>query len=255
MPDDFDALHKRMSLADPAVYLHVDDDTLTRLLDESKRPHVSVRRRLFIGVSIVGVFAIGAVAAPAAADVLRAFFAQTGTFGNAEMSEEDSSEWIDLLAPDAREYIASVYPDYLPVPSGIDAQQFRLTVADSIIATARTTSEQEGGGGVLQQRTGLVRSFEQTAYGEWIRTWLVADKAGDLVARDAAAAVMQKATTWPAFVATDGGGIIARMQTFADAAHDGDRDGMQAAAQYNLVDGPGGWDGVDRDSWITEHTP
>ncbi len=254
MQDDFDPVLTRIRDADPASRLSVDDATLTRLLADSKRPRPARHRKLILGIGLIGVLAVGA-AAPAAADVLRAFLAQTGTFGNAIHSEEDNSEWSDLLAPDARKYIASIYPDDLPVPPGTDVATFRLLVADKIIAAAHATSQQEGGVGIQQQRTGLQRSFEQTAYGEWIRTWLVADKAGDVATRDAAAAALQDACSWPAFVATDGGGVIAQMQTFADAAGDVDRDGVQAAAQYNLVDGAGGWDGIDRNWWITEHTP
>lgn len=254
MPDDQDRALQRLLNADPAARLHVDDGTLTRLLHASKQPRGRARRSWAIGVGIAGILAIGA-ATPAAADIVRAFLAQTGTIGDSATTEEDSTEWIDLLAPDAREYIASVYPDYLPPPPGIDAAEFRLVVADHIIAAAHATSEQEGGVAIQQQRTGLVRSFEQAAYQEWIRTWLVADDAGDIAIRSIAATVLQEACVWPAFVSTDGGGVIARMQTFADAAAQGDRDGVQAAAQYNLVDGSGGWDGVDREWWFTEHQP
>jgi hypothetical protein len=254
MPDNHDPVLERLRGADPANRLTADDDTLSKLLADSKRLRPARRRRLVIGVGLIGVLAVG-VAAPAAADVVRAFLAQTGTFGNAAYSEEDSSEWIDLLAPDARDYIASIYPEDLPVPPGTDLSTFRLLVADKIIAAAHATSEQEGGVAIQQQRTGLMRSFESTAYQEWIRTWLIADQEGDTAGRDAATVALQDACTWSAFVATDGGGVIARMQTFADAAKDGDREGVQAAAQYNLVEGAGGWDGVDRDWWITEHTP
>lgn len=254
MPDDNDHVLQRVRGADPAGSVRVDDATFARVLDKSKRSNGRARRRVIIGVGIAGVLAVGA-AGPAAADIVRAFLAQTGTFGNAATTEEDSSEWIDLLAPDARGYVASVYPDYLPIPPGVDSSGFRLAVADQIIAAAQATSDQEGGIAIQQQRTGLVRSFEQAVYQEWIRTWLVADKAGDTSSRGAAAAVMQQACSWPAFVATDGGGVISLMQTFADAAKSGDLDGVQAAAQYNLVEGTGGWDGVDRTSWITEHQP
>jgi hypothetical protein len=239
--------------ADPATSLTTDAATLESLIGAARRNRPN-RRRFFIGAGIAGVLAIG-IAAPAAADVVRAFLAQTGEFGLPGFTENDESEYIDLLAPDAREYIMTVYPDYLPTPVAVDEHEFQLAVADKIVAAAVATSQQEGGVGVEQQRTGLVRTFEQFSYNEWIRAWLVADAAGDSAARDEATAVLADACSWPAFVATDGGGVIARMQTFADAAADGDRNGMQAAAQYNLVDGPGGWDGVDRDRWLTEHQP
>jgi hypothetical protein len=252
---DHDPVLKRIHDADPASRLHAEGATLSRLLNDAKRPRSSRRRRLFIiGASVAGMLAI-AVAAPAAAGVVRTFLAQTGTFGNVSSTETDATEWIDLLAPDAGEYIIDVYPNYLPIPPGVDAGEFQLQVAEQIIAAAHATSALEGGVGIQQQRTGLVRSFEQTAYGEWIRTWLVADLTGDLVTRDTATATLWAACSWPALVATDGGGIIAWMQTFADAAQAGDRVGMQAAAQYYEVAGPGGWDGVDRTPWLTEHQP
>lgn len=252
---DLDPVLKRMRDADPAATLQANDTTLTRLLSDTKRLRPSRQRRYFIiGAGVAGVLAI-AVTAPAAANAVHAFFARTGMFGNASNTEEDATEWIDLLAPDSRDYIASIYPEYLPIPPGSNALEFQVQVADQIIAAAHATSVLEGGAGIQQQRTGLVRSFEQTVYGEWIRTWLTADAAGDTETRETATATLQAACTWPAMVETDGGGIIAWMQTFADAAKAGDSEGMRAAAQYYELEGPDGWDGIDRTWWFTEHQP
>jgi hypothetical protein len=97
-----------------------------------------------------------------------------------------------------------------------------------------------------------MRTYESAAYAEWIGAWLAADSAGDVVARAEATRALRDACTWPAIVATDGGGIVEMMEQFADAAEIGDRDGVEYAAQGNAEWPATGWDGIDRRWWIDQ---
>lgn len=242
MPDTDDDLLARLKAADPAARLQVDGAHLERLMQ--RRP----RRRAWVIGGIIGALVIGA-AAPATAGAVRDFLAQTGQYGAGTGEDPDTTEWIDLTAPDAGEYMITLYPDYLPVPSGVDERQFRQEVVDQVIASARQSSANEGGVAVMQQSTGLVRTFESATYATWIGVWLAAD---DDAGRAEATRVLREACDWPAIVATDGGGIVDMMRRFADAAEHGDRDGVEYAAQGNAEWPASGWDGVDRSWWWTE---
>jgi len=245
MPETDDDLLVRLKAADPAARLDVHEAHLTRLM--ARRP----RRRLWIIGGIIGALAVGA-AAPATAGAVHDFLAQTGQYGSGSGEVADTTEWIDVTAPDAAEYMTTLYPDYLPIPSSVDEQRFRERVVDVLITTAKASSADEGGAAVMQQSTGLVRTFEAATYAEWIRTWLEADAAGDSAARAEATSAMRAACEWPAIVTTDGGGIVDLMKRFADAAERNDRTGVLVAAEYNADFGTSGWDGELRTWWLEQ---
>jgi len=245
MPMTDDDLLARLKAADPAARLDVDEVHLTRLM--ARHP----RRRLWIIGGIIGALVIGA-AAPATAGAVRDFLAQTGQYGTGTGEDADTTEWIDLTALDAAEYMTTLYPDYLPIPSGVDEQAFREGIVDQVIAAAQQSSANQGGVAVVQQSTGLVRTFEAATYAEWIRTWLEADAAGDSAARAEATSAMRAACEWPAIATTDGGGIVDLMKRFADAAEHNDRTGVLVAAEYNADFGTSGWDGEVRTWWLEQ---
>lgn len=260
MRDIDDPLDARLRSADPARRLTVDDtgfDDLLRQTTARRRPR---RRSVVIGAAVIAVVAMGAGATPAAADVVKTFLAQTGWFGDSpnpggQATGAWGEEYIDLLAPDTRDYIVSRSPAYIPLPTGTSRAKFDQDVADQIIAAARRTSKQNDGVGVTEHAILVQRSFEQYAYNQWIRLWLEADDRGDEAARTRAAHALRAACTWPAFAKTDGGGGGALMKDFAHAAETDDVEGVQAAAQFNAAGHPGstGWDGVARDWWIKKH--
>ena len=95
----------------------------------------------------------------------------------------------------------------------------------------------------------MQRSFETVVYAAWMGEWIAAHDAGDQARMVAAIAVLKDTPTWPALVATDGGGVTTLMAGFVAEMADGNAEVAQAAAQY---DGNPAWDGIDRDALIAE---
>lgn len=229
-----DELDKRISLADTARSLSPSDDALDALLRGTREVAPTVaprqRRRLVTGIALAGMIVIGGAAAlPAAAGVL-SFFAQsdwTCAWGS-ECGDPDG-QWIDTDASDFVDYTATVFPYDLPLPAGVDAEEFRIAAANEI---------QENPG--LQSETGVIHSFEARIYCAWVGEWLRSDDAGDLEARTAASEIMIQNADWPATVATDGGGITEIQRAFGDAALNGDREIVLTAAQWNACDSADG---------------
>lgn len=229
-----DELDRRMLLADPARNLTPSDDSLGELLGSTGERARSIRprsrRRKLVGWGVVGAVLIGgAVAAPAAADVIR-FLAQSDWTCNwGSECGDPAGQWIDTGAADFIDYTETVFPYELPLPAGVDAEELRLSVAASRHANPALTPDYS-----------IVFSFEGQIYCEWVGEWLNRDAEGDTAARDAAARVMRDSADWPGLVASDGGGIAEMQRALGEAALEGNREAVQAAAQYNDCDA---WDG------------
>ncbi|TPW76721.1 hypothetical protein [Schumannella sp. 10F1B-5-1] len=177
------------------------------------------RRRLAWGGGIAALaLLLGGVTAPAAADAIRQFLAQTGqTCSGGECGE--GSEVIDLNAPDVDEYAASLYPDYVPVPPG--------TTRDAIIQQVSSEADLNRAPG-LTTESGFVMQYEIAGYCGWVGDWLAAEKKHDTQRRDAATQVIVASTAWPNLNAGDAGKINALV---AGAAQSGDAEGIRFAAQ------------------------
>jgi len=201
------------------------------------------RRRLFAGLSLAGLVVFGgAIAAPAAADAIREFLAQSDwrcTFGS-ECGDPDDG-WIDTSAADLPDYLASVYPEQLPFAAPLTREDVLASIGGELASTPALTSE-----------TSVQRLFENTAYCSWVGLWLDSDTAGDTASRDDATAVLRDAASWPAMTATDGGGIMDNQAAFAGLAEDGDREGVMLAAQMNAC---ASWDGEERSARLEELQP
>ena len=59
----------------------------------------------------------------------------------------------------------------------------------------------------LTPELNVQRSFETVVYTAWMGEWIAANDAGDQTRIKAAFAVLEDTPTWPALVATDGGGV------------------------------------------------
>lgn len=216
----------RRGIAVPAVAVAVLVSE-TRTKSESG----SLRRRILAGAAGAAVVGGGLAAAPAAADAIRHFLAQTDvTFGGTEVVED--SEFVDTSAPDLGAYIESIYPEWLPLAPG----QSRAGVIEQV----RAAHAAEPG---FTQEVVVRRSLEHAVYVGWIDEWIAAHADGDTARMAVAAGALADASTWPAFVATDGGGVTWIMAGYAREIAAGN---VEAAQELAQVEGAASWDGVDR---------
>ena len=198
----------------------------------------TLRTRATAASAAVAIVLSGIVAGPATADIVQRFLAQTVLNPSVDSVASPSEEKIDTSASDLPEYAASIYPQWLPLAPGQTQQGIIAQVAAQQAATTALTTE-----------LNVQRSFETVVYSAWMGEWIAAHDAGDQARMNAAIAVLEDTPTWPALVATDGGGITKLMAGFVAEMADGNAEVAQAAAQY---DGNPAWDGIDRDALITE---
>lgn len=227
-----DDLDRRLGAADPArpVAPHVLDALSAEAHREGR---FSRRRRLtIIGLSSLLVIGGGAVAAPAAADVVRAFLAQADWFPAAGGEVLADSEWVDTSQRDLRAYLDTVYPVWLELAPGQD----REGILDAVAADSAANPG-------LTQEVSLRRMIETRAYCGWAVELADAHAAGDERRYDAAAAAVLSAADWPAIVATDGGGIADRLHEVGSAAVDGEHGAwlhVYAAGDCDILGFPAG---------------
>lgn len=141
------------------------DDRVARARRRATR-----RRRRIAGVTITLLLAV-----PPAAYAASQFLARTGYFGAAGMTEHDTSEWIDVCAPDVAAYVHSLpHPTDAPPPGMTWAQ-----VADEVATQLRD----EAAGdcptpGAVVNETGVRSRFFFLAEGHWARAALADHAAG-----------------------------------------------------------------------------
>jgi hypothetical protein len=219
-----DELDARLRHADPTGTSPVAGRGLDALLRSTEVASRGSRRRsLLFGLGIAGIVVVGgALAAPAASGVMR-FLAQTdwSCGGGSECGDPDA-QWIDSSAPDAAEYVASVYPDAIPFSSTWP----RDAAVDRV---SRALTENPG----LISEVSVQRIYESVAYCSWVEQWLASDSSGETQQRDEATERLREAAGWPAMTATDGGGIMAMQAEFATSAEAGDRTGVLEASRAN----------------------
>jgi hypothetical protein len=236
-----DQLDRRLRRTDPMAGVHVPEHVLDRMHVEVRAASAKSRQRRFAGIAGLGVFALGGLtAAPVAADAVREWLAVAEWQPEAGGEILPDSEMVDLSATDLPEYIAAKYPDWLPIPPGSTREQLIAQVVE------RWSQVPEVG---FTQEVGIRETFERIAYCGWVDAWLTA---GDPAVVAEATGVMADAPEWPAINQTDGGGVVAVLAVFAEAARTGDHDGVQYAAwQW----GCSAWDGDPREWWGQENGP
>jgi hypothetical protein len=222
---DDEALDARLTSIDRASSLHGTDDGLDALLhDVSSSARRRPRRLKLVSAFAVGaLIVVGAGALPAAAAIqsfLAQFVEDPPPGGGTETIPD--SDWIDVEAADIDDFVASQYPDSLPLPDGVDQEAVISTVSFSITRL-----------GGIRQEIGVDLAYEAYIYCRWVDVWLESDARGDAVDREYAAKIMTEATAWPALVASDGGGVVDQQKRFAAAATNGDRTEVQAAFDAN----------------------
>ena len=203
---------------DPARDLDVSDDSLARMLrtaTHSQAPRRATNRRVWLAGGLVAALALTA-ASPAIADAVR-FLAQTGTFGSSAFTEEDDSEWIDIMSDDYVDYAVSIFPSYISLPSHYDTDEFAR--ATSVWRQDNVRGSLEGAPGAVMQNTGIVRGFEADARCTWVKEWN--DAPAGSARQNAAIDELLEAAHWAATVSTDGGGIVDAYVAQAEDARDG----------------------------------
>lgn len=174
-------LDSRLARADSAEAFEFDAALLDRLASDARAAarRRSVRARLAgAGIAFAVVVGVG-IATPAVAEVVRAFFAQTGQVPAEDSAGSEAvpgSEWIDISASDLRDYIEAIYPDWLPLTPCQDPA--------ALIDQVAGKRERNPG---LQQEVTIRLRFEWLVLDAWVDEWI---------------AVLMEAREWPASLAS-----------------------------------------------------
>lgn len=148
--------------------VHAERVRSGRVLADRRR--VNGRRRLLA----VGLAAALAVPATAWAS---GFLAQTGWFGAPGMTENDTSEWIDVCAEDFPEYFRTQIP--VPTDAAPEGWTWQQVGDDILEAKAAGNAADCAESGVNQQVTGLKSDYYWWAQDTWMCRAVEAYEAGD----------------------------------------------------------------------------
>ncbi|MBA4247395.1 MAG: hypothetical protein C0444_03755 [Microbacterium sp.] len=235
--DDDEVALVALRAADPAG--NVVADAATRRSAVRAAMASSNNRSRWSKTWAVIIVAIGAAVVIPVGASATGFAAFTGWFGSPNppetvieesgstrsSSEADSSEWLDVLSDDFIEAATQLMPPYITLPEGTDRQQFARVVAESMRNATVTGPDAETVGefGALMQTTGVVATYELHAQCAWRAEWIDAFDNSEQQRTELATQALTNSATWPATVATDGGGVVANEQRLAAAAEAGDR--------------------------------
>jgi hypothetical protein len=185
--------------------------------------------RAWIALALAGAVAIGGVGAavPAAADFF-SFLTRTGEMPGTHSSAAGiptaytevipGSELIRPLASDYAKFAKTKYGS-LPIPEGLEEDRFKTDVANNEAESYQRNSQ---GLDVITQDIAPTLRYEIVVRCLWLREWSEGYSAADEGARSAAVGVLKQSLSWPATVATDGGGVVEHMTTVVAAAESGD---------------------------------
>jgi hypothetical protein len=149
----------------------------------------------------------------------------TGIFGAGGQSENDTTEFLDVSAPDFAAVALQLGAD-IPFPPG-----------DSAAAYVPIVFGSDG----LVQVSGVRMTLALDAVCAWSGVWLQATAAGDAAQSHAAATVLGEAASWPAIADHDGGGVVVSLQRVADAAAAGDDGPVREHWEANCTSLPTAW--------------
>lgn len=160
------------------------------------------RRARTVAVAVAAALAEGATAA--AADHL--VHAHTGWFGRGGTSEEGAGEFIRLGAPDVASVVDRIGAQ-IALPPGSDFEQWKAHNLRPAV-----------NGGAEMTTSGIRASLEMVASCAWTGYWLDGHDRGDEAQKSSALRVLEQIPTWPALVASDGGGGVASLERRAERA-------------------------------------
>ena len=148
--------------------------------------------------------ALGVAATAAAADLLQA---HTGLFGGGPGTEDGSGEFIRLDASDAARVVDRI-GSHIALPPGANFDRWK---ANNLGASFL-------GRGASMTTSGIRASLEAAAACSWTGYWLDGYRRGDEPQKAMALTVLDEIPTWPATVASDGGGTVASLKIRAEGA-------------------------------------
>ena len=185
-------------------------------------------RRRRLGAVTISVAAL-AVVAPATAAAYQ-WTTHTGIFGQPDKYTEDvdTSEVLDLCAPDFPATARSLIPNNLLLPAGATVGEARSTVI-------RILTKDCAQAGQLMQATGVTSHAESWAWCSWVNDW-VADPAART---DAAQAMKYYANDDLTHTVDADGGMTRWLNRIADAAAAGDEHQVKYEQRINC--GGYGW--------------
>lgn len=137
--------------------------------------------------------------------------ARTGRLGGGAQSEEGSGEFIRLDAPGAATIVDDLGED-IPLPPGGSFDRLKSTLL--------TTPPD--GHGVEMTESGILVTLYFDAACQWTGYWLDGYERGDDRQMSDALAMLEKISSWPAIVASDGGGVVAQLRLRAEGARRND---------------------------------
>ena len=228
--------------ADPAAGVDLDPVRASNLLraavdaEKAANARGGKRWRRRVAGVVAGVLVVG-VGVPVGA-YAGSYLTRTGEYGAPGATENDTSEWLDPLAPDFPDYAVNLWPDYIKLPPGYDVRTVARQLAEREAATDRENLRQDNeqaaaegrdpAPGVIVQTTGVRGMFAMAAQCHWQHEWLTTN---DAARKSNALTVLGQSERWPALVAIDGGGIVDGVKAYVDAATRGDAQPM--AADYD----------------------
>ena len=162
------------------------------------------RRRSTKAVVVATVAAV-LIGGTAAAAVL--VEARTGRFGMGGQTEDGTGEFIRLDASGAAEIVDELGKD-IPLPPGGNFDRLKSTMLKA----------DPDGHGVEMSESGIVGTLAFNAACQWTGYWLDGYERGDEKQKAEALAVLDEIPSWPALVASDGGGVVSQLRLRADAA-------------------------------------
>jgi len=145
---------------------------------------VATRRRRIIAVGLATV-----VLAPTTAYAAHRFLAQTGAFGKPGMTENDTSEWIQVCASDFPAYVLTLAPSTGALPHGQTWHDLGRDLGPKMQTQAGCPGGSRGSAtpGELMQDTGIRSAYLFAAGGLWGCEAVAANGRGeDVAARHAA---------------------------------------------------------------------
>ena len=151
---------------------------------------------------------------------------RTGWFGRPDVNTEDvdTSEILDLCAPDFRSVADRLAPPSLPLPEGLTLPM----VQEALFAKPDPDCS---GSGALTQATGISERYEAYARCSWYNAYL-----NDPAARPQASRALKALANSELTKITDGGGVQAYHNQIADAAAAGDVEAVRHDKDLNCGD-------------------
>lgn len=216
-----------LALADPAADSQLDPARARLIVArvvaaetaalERRQSHRWRRRagRVSLGVVVLALAGTGVAWAGG-------WLTETGQYGLPGLTEEDTSQWLNVVAPDFVDYAAGLWPEGVSLPPGYDLDQVARAEAawQQQVSVEAAAEAGDPGGAVWQQVTGVQAGFAFTAQCAWMDQAVMAGPGS--AERDQALTVLAQSTRWPVLVATDGGGVEATVIEALAAADAGD---------------------------------